>query len=363
MAEHDREILLYLLGLLATRPVFPKIYDGFREVDELAKGEDAMLGIMQDCTRLVSSDKLITLANESKLSEWESELGLSGNGMTLEERRAQMAAFLGRSRVINDAALLAIARNAAGSDNIDIVTNSDDLTCQIRKPENSIDANQDQELRSAYIAVRPAMPQNLSLRAVVPASLSHTVTASHAVHTAIGCHLGYHELPYVPPAPQAITIGVTNTVAAGTTTIRSGYYWIYQFGGGSNLSNLWNPDYYESDLLLANNTTTAAEYAYNAEFGEILIWDGSHEVDIGNLGNTFTMGCYSNKPEFYTNLNDSVTGANCGVIVQPGSSPTWTGKTEFDLPNDLYTINGTSLTWNTSHPLYSLFDGKAGTAV
>ena len=363
MAEHDREILLYLLGLLATRPVFPKIYDGFREVDELAKGEDAMLGIMQDCTRLVSSDKLITLANESKLSEWESELGLSGNGMTLEERRAQMAAFLGRSRVINDAALLAIARNAAGSDNIDIVTNSDDLTCQIRKPENSIDANQDQELRSAYIAVRPAMPQNLSLRAVVPASLSHTVTANHAVHTSIGCHLGYHELPYVPPAPQAITIGVTNTVAAGTTTIRSGYYWMYQFSGGSNLSNLWFPDHSESLLQLSGSNPTNSESPYGLEFGEVLIWDGHDIVDVGNLGYTVQIGMYNSKPEFYTNYNQSVTNADCCFVTQPGSSPTWTTETEFDLPNDLYTIDGTSLTWNTAHPLYMLLDGQPGTAV
>ena len=357
MAEHDREILLYLLGLLATRPVFPKIYDGFREVDELAKGEDAMLGIMQDCTRLVSSDKLITLANESKLSEWESELGLSGNGMTLEERRAQMAAFLGRSRVINDAALLAIARNAAGSDNIDIVTNSDDLTCQIRKPENSIDANQDQELRSAYIAVRPAMPQNLSLRAVVPASLSHTVTANHAVHTSIGCHLGYHELP--PPAPQAITIGVTNTVVAGTTTVSSEYWWMYDFTSGSSMSNLWFPQSYSSQL----DADSAQEPPGGAEFSVVRFWDGSASSDFGIWGTELRLATYSGAPEMYTTKGSAVTSSLCGIVVKPGYAPTWIAETSFELPADLYTINGTSLTWNTSHPLFWLLNGESGEAV
>lgn len=361
MAEHDREILLYLLGLLATRPVFPKIYDGFREVDELAKGEDAMLGIMQDCTRLVSSDKLITLANESKLSEWESELGLSGNGMTLEERRAQMAAFLGRSRVINDAALLAIARNAAGSDNIDIVTNSDDLTCQIRKPENSIDANQDQELRSAYIAVRPAMPQNLSLRAVIPSALSHAVTANHAVHTAIGCHLGYH----VPPIPQIITIGVSDTVMAGTSTISSGWWWMDKFGQFSTtLRNVWDPEEYASMLPVQSSQDKTPN---GTEYGDVYFWTGSSLIDLGAQGISLYLNMYpdmNGRPELYTdNSAISVQPTNAGVIIEPGSAPTWTVETSWNLPAALYSISGTRLTWNTSHPLFPLLNGRSGIAV
>lgn len=360
---HEKQILMYLLDQLASRPIFPRIYDGFREIEELAKGEDALLSIMQDCVRLISDDKLIGLANETKLAEWEEELGLSGQGLSLEERRAQMTAFLGRSRVINDAALLSIARTAAQNDDIEILTDCDRLTCEVRKTENTEDATEGEELRAAYLAVRPAMPQNLSLRAVIPSALSHAVTANHAVHTSIGCHLGYHELPYVPPAPQAITIGVTNTVAAGTTTIRSGYYWMYQFTGGSNLSNLWFPDYYESLLQLSGSNPTISESPYGLEFGEVLVWDGHDIVDFGNLGYTIQIGMYNQKPEFYTNYNQSVTGTDCCFVAHPGSTPTWTTETEFDLPSDMYTIDGTSLTWNTSHPLYMLLDGRAGIAV
>ena len=343
-----------------TWELFPAIYDGFLEADELSIAEDKMLQFVASTVQTCMNDKIISTASSSKISEYEMSLGLSGAGMTLDQRRQQVIAYIGRSRVINGATLLQIAKDAANTDDIEVVVDCERLTCQIRKPLNSSDADEAQELRAAYIAIRPKAPQNLSLRAFIPASLSHTVTANHAVHTSIGCHLGYHELP---PAPQAITIGVTNTVKAGTTKIRSVYYWMYQFTGGSNLSNLWFPDYYESLLQLSGSNPTASESPYGSEFGEVLVWDGHDIVDFGNLGYTVQIGMYNNKPEFYTNYNQSVTGSDCCFVAQPGSSPTWTTETEFDLPSDLYTISGTSLTWNTAHPLYMLLDGQPGIAV
>lgn len=201
MAEHDREILLYLLGLLATRPVFPKLYDGFREIDEIAKGEDAMLGIMQDCTRLISSDKLISLANESKLSEWENELGLSGNGMTLDERRAQMVSFLGRSRVINDAVLVDIARYASGNDDIEVLADCDALKCSITKTDTE-DPDEAVEIQNAYVAIRPKIPQNLKLISAVCATVDKTFIANHGYCSTIYSHLGYIVTPEPPEPPE-----------------------------------------------------------------------------------------------------------------------------------------------------------------
>lgn len=348
---------MYLLDQLASRPVFPKIYDGFREIEELAKGEDALLSIMQDCVRLISDDKLIGLANETKLAEWEEELGLSGQGLSLEERRAQMTAYLGRSRVINDAALLSIARTAAQNDDIEILTDCDRLTCEVRKTENTEDATEGAELRAAYLAVRSAMPQNLSLRAVIPSALSHAVTANHAVHTSIGCHLGYHELP--PPAPQAITIGVTNTVVAGTTTISSEYWWMYNFTSGSSMSNLWFPQSYSSQL----DADSAQEPPGGAEFAVVRFWDGSATNDFSLWGTELRLATYSDAPEMYTTKGEAVTSSLCGIIVKPGYAPTWISEASFELPADLYTINGTSLTWNTSHPLFWLLNGESGEAV
>ena len=358
---HEKQILMYLLDQLASRPIFPRIYDGFREIEELAKGEDALLSIMQDCVRLISDDKLIGLANETKLAEWEEELGLSGQGLSLEERRAQMTAFLGRSRVINDAALLSIARTAAQNDDIEILTDCDRLTCEVRKTENTEDATEGEELRAAYLAVRPAMPQNLSLRAVIPSALSHAVTANHAVHTAIGCHLGHH----VPPIPQIITIGVSDTVMAGTSTISSGWWWMDKFGQYSTtLRNVWDPEEYASVLSVQSSQDQTPN---GTEYGEVYFWTGSTLIDLGAQGISLYLNMYpdmNGRPELYTNNSSiSVQPTDAGIIIAPGSAPTWTVETAWNLPAALYSISGTRLTWNTSHPLFPLFNGRSGIAV
>ena len=77
------------------------------------------------------------------------------------------------------------------------------------------------------------------------------------------------------------------------------------------------------------------------------------------------VGMYPNqngKPEFYTSYNISVSESQrneVAFICKPGSNQTWTSKSVFDLPNDIYTLNSLNrVIWDTSHPLYNILYGK-----
>lgn len=163
----------------------------------------------------------------------------------------------------------------------------------------------------------------------------------------------------VVPFPAPITIGVTTQVPLGVTRITSGFWWTYHFNGGGSLSNLWTPAYYASQTLLAPSNQ---EQPGGAEYETVYFWNGSHMEDFGALAITVRLQMYNSLPEFYTSSNESVTGTQCGIVIKPGYAPTWTSDSEWDLPSDLYTISGTTLTWNMSHPLYNLLFNQPGSA-
>lgn len=157
--------------------------------------------------------------------------------------------------------------------------------------------------------------------------------------------------------PFSITIGVTTTIPAGATKIQSPWWWMDKFTGGSSLSNVWNPDEYASQLL----ANSAQETPNGYEYGNVYFWTGTSMLDFEDLNISLRLATYNSRPEMYTADNTAVDNVNSGVIIEPGASPTWTSDTVWDLPATLYTISGTTLTWNTSHPLYSLLVGKTAT--
>ena len=162
-----------------------------------------------------------------------------------------------------------------------------------------------------------------------------------------------------PPFPIPIVIGVTTAAPVGTTKITSGYWWLYAFNGGSSMSNLWDPAGYASSSVLA---TSQQEAPGGSEYEDVKFWDGASAQDFSQSALTLMIKMYNTLPEIYTSSQASVTGANCGIIIKPGSAPTWTNDREWDLPSDLYTLSGTTLTWNTSHPLYNLLFNQPGSA-
>ena len=175
------------------------------------------------------------------------------------------------------------------------------------------------------------------------------------------------EVTMYVPVVHTITIGVDSTVPTGTTKIQSPYWWMYEFTGGSTLSNLWNPAYY-AEMVTG---TTSDEIVPGAEFTEayfvgeksnttpVVVWD----FDFSQTGNSIKIMMYNSKPEFYTDDSQAVNGYHSGLLVLPAPGNGWINNSTFDIPSDLYTISGTTITWNTSHVLYNLFYGKQGTAV
>ena len=161
------------------------------------------------------------------------------------------------------------------------------------------------------------------------------------------------------PFPYPVTIGITTSIPAGCTRITSGFWWMYNFNGGGSLSNLWTPVHYASQTLLA---TSNQEQPGGAEYAIVYFWNGSYMEDFSQLAITLRLQMYNGLPEMYTSSGESVTGSQCGIVVQPGYAPTWTSDNVWDLPSDLYTISGTTITWNTSHPLYNLLVGQSGSA-
>lgn len=166
------------------------------------------------------------------------------------------------------------------------------------------------------------------------------------------------------PFREPITIGSTITVPVGTTKLVSKYWWVDNFGYASGMANLWTPVEFAGSV---NDMATNAAID-DTEFSEARFVDtGSADTPIKNLrdlGIRLQIKMYSGKPEMYTTSNDAVSGpSNCGLVVVPGSSPTWTNETEWGLPSSLYTISGTTLTWNNSHILMHALDGFEAYAV
>ena len=187
--------------------------------------------------------------------------------------------------------------------------------------------------------------------------------ACYADDVSISC-----EIEIAIPVSQPITIGVTTTVPSGAATCQSPYWWMYHFSGGQTLSNLWQPDYFESGVT----GDTTLEVVPGDAFAEAY-YDGlatpegqpsyALTIDFAFTGNTLRLTTYSSKPEFYTDTSTRVDKENSALIVMPATGCSWTTKTAFDLPSDLYTISGTSITWNTSHALYNILYGKQGTVI
>lgn len=170
------------------------------------------------------------------------------------------------------------------------------------------------------------------------------------------------------PSRMYSSVGSYTYIPGTLSKVKSEYYWMYQFNNGNVLGNLYIPDYYESDLIMTGSNPTPpypGETVPSSEIDDASINVNGSITNLYNAGVTCQIGMYSSKPEFYTGINTSVTEQqrlNTAFICKPGSLPTWTAKTLFDLPGDLYYIDVNNyIVWNTSHILYDLLVGKTVT--
>lgn len=183
-----------------TWDLFPAIYDGFLEAGELSLAEDRMLQFVASTVQRCSNDKIVSTATEEKIAEWELELGLSSDGLTLEQRRQQVVDYINRSRVFNETTLHELCQLLAGDSTVYERLDVNYLTLGIFTEE------EEGEPLSVGIVdqIRPIVPQNLALYAGIDTSFDRGVTISHAHFSALKSGLGiveWHEPP-IPPPPE-----------------------------------------------------------------------------------------------------------------------------------------------------------------
>lgn len=195
----ERMLFDYLLGRLTTADVFPKIYEGFREIDALKTAEDSMLEILKSVAKKGAVDKMITTAGIEKIAEYEQYLELSSGG-TIDERRQRVIDFLQRNRVINEDSATELARDVSGNDALYLDVNSDDLTLKVCTPENEESGTEQTEIATAIKALLPYVPQNLSMMGQVQTSLENEVNATCGWTTHLQTELG--SIEYVEPEPE-----------------------------------------------------------------------------------------------------------------------------------------------------------------
>jgi len=343
----ERDILIYRIDTLATRAVFPKIYDGFVEIDELAKGEDALLNVLKTLVLTALNDKVISTASAEKISEYEEHLYLSATGLTLDQRRQQVLDYLNRSRVFNKEALQALIDELAGSETATFTIDPIGLILGL----NVVNDGDHGALLGVTIAnaIRPRVPQNLDMFVRVDAGIDMDMVHNYAHFGAMAVSLGkvaYH----AQAAPGPIYIGVTTSCPAGTTVLYSPYFWSYAFSSASS-DNWWHPSYYQNATPPIEDNSLYP--VGGTRYEEVVLTDGAGGT---YTPYTFRLAQYSSKPEFYMDSSySSQNSSRNGVIIKFGSD---LPAQSFNLPADMYSISGTTITWDMSHPLMVLLQGK-----
>lgn len=158
--------------------------------------------------------------------------------------------------------------------------------------------------------------------------------------------------------PTTLNIGIDTDIPSSAIGLSSVYYWFYAFNGGNSYGNLWNPDYI-ADNVNPQNPDPNESSIPSSYYNNVWLYNGSNIYDMNGSGTLFRLAVYNNKPEFYTNASDiSATGANSACVVEAVDNQYMFGQEFFSLPSDLYTIRGTSISWNSSHVLYQILYGK-----
>lgn len=162
------------------------------------------------------------------------------------------------------------------------------------------------------------------------------------------------------PSRMTVTVGTTATVPATTFAAESPYYWFYNFQSGTSYRNLWDPTKWANNVNPSN--PTASDHPIpDSNYEEVWLWDGQSVLALANSSYTFHLGIYNLRPEFYTSNSVSVNKTLCACVIQPATGNTVFTRSEYSLPNDLFTVSGTTLTWNTTHHLYNILNGKTVT--
>ena len=210
-----------------TWDLFPDIYDCFLEADELSLAEDRMLQLVASTIKRCADDKIIYTSSEEKIAEWEKEFGLSSDGLTLEQRRQQVAEYITRSRVLNEAKLHNICQSIATSE---IYERIDHINLTLGIFTAAVDGEIPVDVVSQ---IKPVVPQNLALYAGVETSFSRSATIYHTNVAALDSGLGVVEW-HEPPEPPVEYLYFGGDFSGNDITLNS-------VDGGGSVINRYNP--------------------------------------------------------------------------------------------------------------------------
>lgn len=332
--------------------LIPKYYDDVLEALRIQQIHDGIIEPFAAAIIRLNRNGHIQTMDADALSELEAGLGIAASG-TLEQRRQAVIDAMCDMLIVNDNYAVDLARSASGQQDMQVDTDPHVLTLGVHRPTNTDDGEEISQISTAIKALKPMVPQNLVLYAQVNTQIDGDMVVSRAHRSAMSFSLGriaYQPPPSPGPVPTEIYIGTSTVCPAGTVTLYSPYFWMYAFQN-ANSTNWYLPNYYQAAMPpLTDNSQQAVG---GTRYAEVVLTNGTG----GTFSpSTFQLAQWNDKPEFYMDSSYSSTDSNGnGTIVKFGSD---LAVQRFDLPANMYSISGTTITWNMSHPLMVLLQGK-----
>jgi hypothetical protein len=163
----DRDILIARIKSQKTRPIFPQVYDDFLEIDELSKGEDALIDPIINAVFTALNDKNISTAGRDKIAQFEEKLSIDPSGLNINQRRQQVVDFINKSKVFNGDRLLELIQSLADGEEINVDVDPVSLVLRIWQDETTVDDTGTSLAQSMTHKILPIIPQNISIQAEI----------------------------------------------------------------------------------------------------------------------------------------------------------------------------------------------------
>lgn len=185
----SKQEVLENLNEQKTRPVFPKVFEGFKEIEELARAEDNILEILKNCVITAINDKNINTASEEKLAEWEEVTETEPEG-TIEDRRAAVIEALGKNNAFNDKALRELVDKYAEGEPLEIETDCTNQNLTIIQDADDEEGTDPGSIRGGLPTrvarmIMEYVPQALKIFGETRTTTSKNIVVNHGTTTTI----------------------------------------------------------------------------------------------------------------------------------------------------------------------------------
>lgn len=170
---------------IETRSLFPRFYEGYIEVDELAKGEDVILRILANTIYQYFQNRNLQTMQENTIEAYEQKLDIEPKG-TIEDRRATIFEAINKRFVFNDKTLAEKIEQWSEGKPIRFSIDTQKLILKIWNDD--IEENGEFTAYDISQNLKPIIPQNIQMvaedKAAIETNLNQIIgsTASMAIH-------------------------------------------------------------------------------------------------------------------------------------------------------------------------------------